>query len=644
MQDWIDNQWQNLFLYVPFLMAFGGALYFSLPTEPNLIFAPFISLILILCIFIKRTPVLLRGLILFLFGFCYAAAFTHIVDTPQIKRNIRDLNIVGMVESIDYSDDKNKILLSVNAQDINAGTGKAKIKLSAKPEIEMPNIGDTIKVQGGLFRPNAAYAPETFDYARWAYFNNLTATGYINDIKIIDKNNTWGLNSLRNSIHKSTNSFLSDALILGFKNAVPKTDSDIWTATGVGHIWSISGFHMTLVGGWIFALFYLLFRGIPYITKRIPAKIPTTVFAWIGLIFYLFLSGTDVATVRAFLMTTLIFTAFVFGRSAISMRNIALAFCFIFLINPHYVMQAGFQLSFAAVFGLVWLYAEVKPVMPKNKLLKFTYATVLTSVVATIFTAPFVAMHFGKFPVYSLIGNFIFLPIFSFAIMPLVLLGAITACFNWLAPIELAHIIYDKTFKIADWIYHMPMSTVDTPHIGNTATILFILAFVSLIAIKPIKLKVNHILFFVFIILGLIKTYTTNKPVFFATCDHELVGFVDDKQELKFNKSRASNHYFAFDAWKRIVGESTNTSNHRQKHDKGLYRYKTDNFNLVYIQKFVPLMKNISTLCDDKNTDFIVSYFDIESPKCNHKILRGGLMIYPDKTIKQIRSERRWHQ
>ena len=49
MQDWIDNQWQNLFLYVPFLMAFGGALYFSLPTEPNLIFAPFISLILILC-------------------------------------------------------------------------------------------------------------------------------------------------------------------------------------------------------------------------------------------------------------------------------------------------------------------------------------------------------------------------------------------------------------------------------------------------------------------------------------------------------------------------------------------------------------------------------------------------------------------
>ncbi len=643
MRDWIDNQWQNLFLYTPFLMAFGGALYFSLSYEPDLVFAPIFSAILFACLFIKRIPIILRGLLLFLFGFCYAAAFTNFIDTPQIKRNIPNLNIVGTVESIDYTNDKNKILLNVDANDIRAGNGIAKIKLSAKPEISLPNIGDTVQVSGGIFRPAGAYASETFDYARWAYFNNLTATGYLNDIEIINNDTGFDINKLRNHLHNKTNSFLSDALVLGYKNAVSKSDSDIWTATGVGHIWSISGFHMTLVGGWLFAIFYLLFRSIPYITKRIPAKIPAMGLSWIGLMFYLFLSGTDVATVRAFLMTTLVFAAFAFGRNAISMRNIALAFCFIFLLNPHYVMQAGFQLSFAAVFGLVWLYTDVKPKMPHNKLLKIVYVAILTSVAATIFTAPFVAMHFGQLPAYSLFGNLILLPVFSVAIMPLILIGTITANFNLFAPIELAHLIYDKTFKIADWIAQLPMATIDTPHIGNMAAILFILAFISLILIKPIKIKINYILFVVFIGLGLISIYTTPKPVFFATHDHELVGFVTENNTLEFNKSRASNHYFAFDTWKNIINQDIDTPNSRRKHNKGVYTYKTDNFNLVYIQKFVPLMKNISDLCNDDSTDFIVSYFDIDAPNCNHKILRDGLIIYPDKMIKYIKHERRWH-
>ncbi|MBO5704473.1 MAG: ComEC family competence protein [Alphaproteobacteria bacterium] len=643
MRDWIDNQWPNLFLYAPFLMAFGGALYFTLSHEPNLIAAPIITLALFVCIFIKRIPAILRGILLFLFGFYYAAAFTNFINTPLLKHNLHNLEVTAVVESIDYTDDKNKILLSVNAADIRAGDGVAQIRLSAKPEITLPNIGDTVKITGGIFKPSTAYAPETFDYARWAYFNRLTATGYIKSIDTLSAVQQGSINELRNSIHKNTNSFLSDTLILGYKNAVPKTEQDIWTATGIGHIWSISGFHMTLVGGWLFAIFYLLFRSIPYITKRIPAKIPAMGLAWIGLMFYLFLSGTDVATIRAFLMTTLVFTAFIFGRSAISMRNIALVFCFIFLLNPHYIMQAGFQLSFAAVFGLVWLYTDIKPVMPQNKFLKITYIAILTSVVATIFTAPFVAMHFGQIPVYGLIGNLILLPVFSFAIMPLILLGTLTSWLGWHTPINMAHSIYEHIFKVADWIAQLPYATLDTPHITNISATLFILAFIALILIKPIKLKVNYILFCVFISLGAINVYRTQKPVFFATYDHELVGFVNNENTLEFNKSRASNHYFAFDTWKDFIGQDINTPNKRRKHRKGLYIYETESFKLAYIQKFMPLMKNITDLCNDKTVDFIVSYFDIDAPNCNHKILRGGLIIYPDKTIKYLQTKRRWH-
>ena len=475
MRDWFDNQYQNLFLYVPFLLAFGAALYFTMPYEPRLIFAPLILCLTGMAIFIQHIPNIVRAALIFAFGFCYAYVFTDFIDTPKLTHNKHNLEITGVVQNIDYTDDKSRIYLSVSAHDIGANdNGNAIVRISVS-NMELPKIGDTVQANIGLFKPAGAYAPETFDYARWAYFNKLTATGYANDIKVIETNNTVGMNALRNAIHNRAESFLVDSLVLGYKNAVPKNDAPIWTATGIGHVWSISGFHMTLVGGWIFLIFYFLFRAIPYITRRIPARIPAMGCAWIALLGYLFLSGLDIATIRAFIMTTLIFLAFACGRSAISVRNIALAFCIIFFINPHYVMQAGFQLSFAAVFGLVWVYSDIKPKMPRNKILKIIYACIITSVIATIFTAPFVAMHFGAIPIYGLIGNLFLLPIFSFAIMPLVLFGAI---FGAGAPIDIAHSLYDFTFTLAQHIANIPFASIVVPHVSNAAAICFIIGFI----------------------------------------------------------------------------------------------------------------------------------------------------------------------
>lgn len=639
MRDFIDNQYQNLFLYVPFLMAFGAAVYFALPTEPDFMFMPIVTIIMAGCMLIKRIPVILRAVFIFVFGFCWACTYTHAINTPKISRDMHNVQTIGTVENIDFADDKTRLYLSIPADDINAGVGNAVVRMSWRDADNNISIGDKVSVSGGLFMPSSAYVPETFDYARWAYFNNLTAIGYVKDIKVIQKTEQNNINTLRNFLHVRANSFLGDSLILGYKNAVPKDDGKIWTATGIGHVWSISGFHMTLVGGWLFAFFMLIFRSVPYITRRIPAKIPALCCAWFGLGFYLILSGLDVATIRAFLMTTLVFMAFIFGRNAISLRNIALAFCLIFLINPHFVMQAGFQLSFSAVFGLVWLYSVVKPKMPKNKFLKIIYACVLTSVVATVFTAPFVATHFGAIPIYSIIGNLVLLPIFSFAIMPLVLIGVVTSLFGVHAPIDIAHMIYNWTRNMAIAISEMPFSNISVPHISNVALMCFIVAFMALVFIKPIKVKVNYILFGILVSIGVITVYMTPKPIFYASHDNELVAFVDDDGRLEFNKSRASNHYFAFDTWKARNNEPTDTPNKRRKHNQGVYHYK----NIVYIQKFVPLMNNINKLCNDDDVRYIVSYFKIDAPKCEHKLLRGGFVIYPDNSVKFIQNNRWWN-
>ena len=636
MKDWGKYQRENLFWFTPFLMAFGAALYFTMLDEPHIIGLPIITIILFAALFINRIPMAIRGALLFMFGFCYAALYSGLNDTPKMKYDLRDHNINGVVNNVDYMPDGARLYLSVPARDIRAGDGMANVRISIDNTVPVPDVGDTVSATVGLFGMSPAPAPESFDWARHAYFNNLTATGYATDLKIIKQADDI---NLRTFIHNKSNSFLVDSLVLGYKNMVPESDDAIWTAAGVGHIWSISGFHMTLLGGWLFIIFYFIFRSIPYITRRIPAKSPALICAWAGLLFYMCLSGADTATFRAFCMTTLVFAAFIFGRSAISMRNVALVFILMFLINPHYVMQAGFQLSFAAVFGLVWIYDVVKPQMPQNKIFKILYASVLTSVWAGIFTAPFVAMHFGTIPTYSILGNLILLPIFSIAIMPLVIIGALLSVFGILFPLNWAHQIYDLAFQIANHIAQLPMATMDVPHISNVAIMCFILGLICLIAITPYRIRLNIVLCVLFCTTGLICVATTPRPIFYTTHDNELVGFIDDNGKLEFNKSRASNHFFAFNTWKQLNNEEIDTPNPRRKHIDGVYKYN----NIVYIQKFVPLMNNLQKLCNDESVDYIVSYWNISSEKCAHKILRGGFIMYPNGRIKYTSHNRLWH-
>lgn len=640
MQRFIENQSQNIFLWTPFLVAMGCALYFSLDSEPSKFVIGALCAAFIAELFLRK-HIVARAAALFTFGALYATAYTHILATPQITRDIRDRTIIGVVKNIDYTDSKTRLSIQTDGKYIDT-TGAPIVRVSIS-DAGTINIGDTVRAVVNLYRPNAPYADGAFNYARWAYFNHLTATGYIKDYEIISHDTPHNMNTVRDAIHNKSNSFLVDSLVLGYKNAVPRDDSPIWTSTGVGHVWSISGFHMTLVGGWLFALFYSIFRLIAPITRRVPARVPATICAWMGLILYLFLSGCDVATMRALLMTTLIFAAVVFGRSAISLRNVCVAMWIIILINPHYVMQAGFQLSFAAIFGLIWFWGVIKPKMPENKILKVLCTAALTSIVATVFTAPFVIAHFGAFPLYSLVGNLVLLPIFSVAIMPLVILGTFTAMLGWHAPLTLAATIYDAGLRIAHVITDLPYASLPMPNMPNAALIIFIVAGCALMFIRGVRRRMNYVTATIIAIIGATVVVATPRPVFYATPDHELVGFVENGK-LKFNKSRASNHYFAFNTWKQINGEDADTPNPRYVHAGGVYTYRAQKFTLVYIQKFVPLMNNIVSLCNDDSVDYIVSYFHIDAPKCANKILHdGGIMLYPSGRVKYLNATRPWN-
>lgn len=640
MRDWIIRQKYSLFFFSVLFAALGMGIYFSINFEPGIISLVTILALGISGLFLTKKHKILYPLILLLVGFGYAGIYTHIKQVPILKHAVHNIEISGQITDIDYTESKTRIILNTEKY--------GNVRISTK---DTPNIitGDVITGHGGLFRPTPAPMPETFDMARWAYFNNLSATGYISDISIIQHNTKTTNNSLRQKIHSHANSFLTDTLILGYKNTLKKSDREIWNKNGVSHIWSISGYHMALIGGWLFAIFYLCFRSIPKITKRIPARIPALIATWTGLLGYMFLSGGGPATLRAFIMTSLVIIAFIFGRNVFSLRTITIAFLLMIAFNPYYVMQAGFQLSFAAIFGIVWLWSVVKPTMPSGKILKYIYSAFLTAVVAFVFTAPFIISHFNSFPIYGILANIIIVPIFSILIMPLVIIGTIFAMMNAPYVLNVTHKLYDFIIRYAENISELPLADIITKNIPNIAVVLIIIGFACLIflrqdaKIKNILVRYANITFAsLFIVVGTLVWVITPKPIFYISSDHNLVAFLEN-DKLSFNKKSDSGNYFAFDAWKQSNGEATGTTHPKLKPDHGVLRINTPNWTLVYIQRFVPLSKNLETLCNDKTVKYIASYYDIKSHYCANKILRGGGVIYKSGYFNKTPSNRLWH-
>jgi competence protein ComEC len=639
MKEFLKNQYKNLFLWTPIFSAFGMALYFSLFSEPNIITLSIIfSVGLISGILLRKFPILIL-LSFFAIGFGYAGIYTHTKTVKPLSHDTHGIEISGIITDLDYANDKIRLYLQTE----NFGN----VRVSTDTTINF-NIGDKISGTGGLFKPKTADIPDGFDFARWAYFDNITATGYINNINIVYTNKS-GVYNIRNKIKNASNSFLVDALVLGYKHALPDGHRKVWATNGVAHIWSISGYHMTLVAGWLFIIFYLIFRSWPYIVRRIPARIPALICSWVGLCAYVLLSGASVATLRAFIMATLVIIAFILGRIAISTRMVMIAFITILAINPSYVMHAGFQLSFAAVLGIIWLWHNVKPTMPKFKPVQYIYGAFLTALVATVFTAPFVVAHFGSFPIYGIVGNMVFLPIFSFLIMPLVFVGSVFATFGIKSPLVLSHRIYDYIFNIAERIFNLATPNFEIGSIPNIAIVMFVIGLACLVFIQNndrfkylIFRHLNIVLWAIFCIVGITICITEPRPIFYIATNHKLIAAVTDGK-LKFNKSHDSSNFFAFDTWKTSNGDHTGDENELLSKESGVYRIHYPKFDIVYIQSFVPLSKNIKSICSDPNVKYFASYFDINVTKCNAQIIKNGAVIYKNGKIKYIPFNRPWH-
>lgn len=293
--------------------------------------------------------------------------------------------------------------------------------------------GDRVVLRGRLRLADEARNPGDFDYRAYLLASGIGALFYCSDstparlfsepggralVRVSHAARVW-LQAQIAAFASGQAAALINGMLLGETGELDAEVLEDFARTGLIHILSISGLHVGFI-----ALLLMLAAGLLRIPKRRQGAI-VIVALWC----YAYLTGMRPPIVRATAMASVILSGRIFERETNLANNLCVAALFILLWQPLQLFQIGFQLSFAAVAGLTYLYkpalfAFTRLVRTRRRTLRWAVALLAASLAAQLATLPMVALAYGRVPAAALWGNLVVLPL-SF----LVIANAALACF-----------------------------------------------------------------------------------------------------------------------------------------------------------------------------------------------------------------------
>jgi competence protein ComEC len=298
-----------------------------------------------------------------------------------------------------------------------------------------PEPGDSVTLRALVRPPPAPAYPGAWDFQRAAFFEGLGGSGFaLGPLEITAQRGVAPpLSGLRARIEARVMAALpgpggaiAAALLTGGQSGIPAEAMQAMRDSGLAHLLSVSGLHIAIVMGLVFALVRGGLALWPGFALRFGTKPWAAVAALVAGGFYMVLTGSQVPMQRSFAMAALVTLALLAGRRALSPRVLAFAAVAVLLIQPAALLGPSFQMSFAAVLALIagfeaarpWLMggATLRPLWQRALLL--LAGTVMTSVIAGLATTPFGLHHFGRVQVYGVAANALAVPLTSFLVMP----------------------------------------------------------------------------------------------------------------------------------------------------------------------------------------------------------------------------------
>lgn len=365
-----------------------------------------------------------------------------------------------LAEPPDVRDTYMNLRLNVSAVDTGTGdlpaSGILLVKLSNDVTL---TYGEALRVRGRLETPPGGEDFSYRDYLAMQGIHSILKTYTVTRLPFgAQRQPFWEfMYRLKTSLYKEINlifpqpeAALMNGILLGLENDIPASVQQAFKDTGTAHIVAISGFNIAIVA----AIFVMLFSGL--FGKRGGA-----VLSVLGIAFYTLLVGASASVVRAALMGTLSILAGQVGRRNLGLNTLAAVATLMALFNPYILWDVGFQLSFAATFGIV-LYAQPMQDWVKAQMERFMRASIVETIIgplsdyflltfaAQLTTLPITVYHFGRLSLISFITNPFVLP----AQPPVMIIGGLAA---------LAGKLYQPLGQVLAWVtWPFPAYTIRT--------------------------------------------------------------------------------------------------------------------------------------------------------------------------------------
>lgn len=273
--------------------------------------------------------------------------------------------------------------------------------------------------------------PGSFDYETYSLFQGITHQVFLTkeDYVVLPstdkgwfksflyRTRSWVVSVLQKFIKGEQEQGLAEALLIGYKDDLDKSLVQAYSNTGVVHIIAISGLHLGLI-------YWLLVR----LTRPLKRR---KGFAWLPLVLILtslwlfsLVAGGGPSVLRSAVMFSVVAVGEVTSRRTNIINSLALSAFGLLCVNPFWLWDVGFQLSYAAVLSIVLFYQPIYNWLRfQNKAVNFFWSLVAVSIAAQLLTLPISVYHFHQFPTLFLLTNFLAVPLSS-----IILLGEILLC------------------------------------------------------------------------------------------------------------------------------------------------------------------------------------------------------------------------
>jgi competence protein ComEC len=455
----------RLMPWLPIAFGLGVVLYFTAEREPALWAALALAAAFATAAFLARArpiafPVLL-ALATAAAGFAAVTLKAAHIAHPILQHTAWNIALSGFVEVQEERERTDRIVVRIHKIEGRLRDAPERVRLSVRKGTA-PQVGAFIEVKARLNPPLRPLRPGGYDFSRDLYFQRIGATGFAQGaIRIVAAPappSYWlryatVLAHIRDAIDARIRSAIpgdvgsiASALITGKRDAISAPVNDAMYISGLGHVLSISGYHMALVAGVVFFTVRALLALVPVLAMRHAIKKWAALAALLAAAFYLLLSGSEVATQRSFIMTGILLVGVMVDRSALTLRNLALAALGVLFVAPEAVVHPSFQMSFAATLALIAAYERGIPWMtagadtPRGARIALwggreIVALIVVSLAAGTATLPYVGYHFHRLGPYGVLANLLAMPVISILVMPAGLLALVALPFGFDAPL-----------------------------------------------------------------------------------------------------------------------------------------------------------------------------------------------------------------